>query len=587
MFALAVRYLNGWAMAAADGARKERAEWPPHPDRVFMALAAAWFETAEPDDEGAALRWLEELPPPSIDAATATTRVAGPAGRPPVSYVPVNDGRISKKVPVSGSLDKLKDSGLDLLPEHRLRQARQFPLAIPAEPDVHLIWPDADPGAHLRALQRLVRKVTHIGHSASFVQVWIEPAPPTPRWRPASGLAALRLRVTVPGRLADLRDRCNRAAVIAYADLFTRLQNAKGKEKKMLKAQFEEQFGDRPPISRRPDSGLWQGYSDLTADPAPERPGSVFDARLLVFALGERRLPLVSTLQLTSTLRATLLKEIAALRGGQAIAAAAGERNGARPPNDGFPYPEWLSGHSPAGAPSADPHLAMFPLPFVDHEYADGRIMGLGMALPSALDPAIAQDWLGRWLYDQNGLPRPIRLFAGEWFEVEMELDQREAPPVSLIAEHWTAVRTGACQWASVTPVVLDRHFKGKGRWEQAAESIKDACSRIGLPRPLAVELHPVSKVLGAPHAAQFPHLTRKRDQGRMQHTHVWLLFPEPVCGPVLIGAGRFRGYGLCRPLERCTSARWAASQASTRPGGRGRVGQQDATGARRLGGVL
>ncbi|MGZ8975757.1 type I-G CRISPR-associated protein Csb2, partial [Methylomagnum sp.] len=59
MFALALRYLNGWAMAAADGARKERAEWPPHPDRVFMALAAAWFETGQAADEGAALRWLE------------------------------------------------------------------------------------------------------------------------------------------------------------------------------------------------------------------------------------------------------------------------------------------------------------------------------------------------------------------------------------------------------------------------------------------------------------------------------------------------------------------------------------------------
>lgn len=587
MFALGIRYLNGWAMAAADGARKERAEWPPHPDRVFMALAAAWFETGEPDDEGAALRWLETLPPPSIDATTATTRGAGPAGHPPVSYVPVNDGRVSKKVPLDGGLDKLKAAGLDLLPEHRLRQARQFPLAIPAKPDVHLIWPDADPGTYLPALQRLVRKVTHIGHSASFAQVWIEPAPPVARWRPVTGLAGLRLRITVPGRLADLRDRCNRSAVIAYADLSSRSQNAKGKEKKMLKAQLQEQFGDRLPISRRPDAGLWQGYTDLTAASDAARPGSVFDARLLIFSLGDRRLPLVSTLRLTGTLRATLLKEIAALRGGQGRAATADAPNGGRPLDDRFPYPEWLSGHRPGGGPSADPHLAMFPLPFVDHEYADGRIMGVAMALPSALDPAIAQDWLGSWLYDADGLPRSIRLFAGEWFEVTLELDQREAPPVSLIAEHWTAVRTGACEWASVTPVVLDRHFKGKDRWEQAAESIKDACTRIGLPRPLAVELHPVAKVLGAPHAAQFPHLTRKRDQGPMQHTHAWLLFPEPVSGPVLIGAGRFRGYGLCRPLAPCSSAPWPASPAATPPGGWELAGDADTAGAMRSGGKL
>jgi len=74
MFSLAIRYLNGWAMAAADGARKEQVEWPPHPDRVFMALAAAWFETGEDPAEGEALRWLEALEPPAIAASEAEIR---------------------------------------------------------------------------------------------------------------------------------------------------------------------------------------------------------------------------------------------------------------------------------------------------------------------------------------------------------------------------------------------------------------------------------------------------------------------------------------------------------------------------------
>ena len=66
MFAFGIRYLNGWSMAAADGAKKERPEWPPHPDRVFMALAAAWFETGEDAEEGHALRRLESLGPPDL-----------------------------------------------------------------------------------------------------------------------------------------------------------------------------------------------------------------------------------------------------------------------------------------------------------------------------------------------------------------------------------------------------------------------------------------------------------------------------------------------------------------------------------------
>ncbi len=38
-------YLTGYAVAT-DPNTRERAEWPPHPARVFMAMAAAWFETA-------------------------------------------------------------------------------------------------------------------------------------------------------------------------------------------------------------------------------------------------------------------------------------------------------------------------------------------------------------------------------------------------------------------------------------------------------------------------------------------------------------------------------------------------------------
>ncbi|MGI9301664.1 MAG: type I-G CRISPR-associated protein Csb2, partial [Gammaproteobacteria bacterium] len=97
---------------------------------------------------------------------------------------------------------------------------------------------------------------------------------------------------------------------------------------------------------------------------------------------------------------------------------------------------------------------------------------------------------------------------------------------------------------------VLDRHFDGKDKWERATESVKDSCQRIGLPRPREVQLHPVSMVQGTPHARDFPHLTRKRDGGRMHHSHAVMRFVAEIMGPVLVGAGRFRGYGLCRPVD-------------------------------------
>ncbi len=48
-------YLTGYAVAT-DPSSRERAEWPPHPARVFMALAAAWFETEPPASESNAQR---------------------------------------------------------------------------------------------------------------------------------------------------------------------------------------------------------------------------------------------------------------------------------------------------------------------------------------------------------------------------------------------------------------------------------------------------------------------------------------------------------------------------------------------------
>ena len=231
MFALGIRYLNGWSMAAADGARKEQAEWPPHPDRVFMALAAAWFETDEDVDEGAAraaLRWLEELPPPSIAASVYEVR------RFATTYVPVNDDGGGKKNSPKTELEKLKNSGLAVVPEHRLRQPRTFPVAIPGSPIVHLIWREEDLGVHSAALERLAAKVTNVGHSASFVQVWVEQnCNVDVVWQPTDGVAVHRLRVPSAGRLDRLERAFNRDAWIAYHDLCSEIEQSRTDLKEM------------------------------------------------------------------------------------------------------------------------------------------------------------------------------------------------------------------------------------------------------------------------------------------------------------------------------------------------------------------
>ena len=228
MFALGIRYLNGWSMAAADGAKKERPEWPPHPDRVFMALAAAWFETGEDAEEGHALRWLESLAPPAVAASAATARTTV------VSYVPINDARIGSKMPTSSALEKLKDAGLTVLPEHRPRQPRGFPVAIPHDPTVHLIWPETELSSQRSALERLAAKVTHVGHSASFVQAWVEQNCGVDAvWEPTDGVAVHRLRVPSAGRLDRLARAFNRDAWIAYHDLRSEVEQSQADLKAM------------------------------------------------------------------------------------------------------------------------------------------------------------------------------------------------------------------------------------------------------------------------------------------------------------------------------------------------------------------
>ncbi|MCZ0942076.1 MAG: type I-U CRISPR-associated protein Csb2 [Gammaproteobacteria bacterium] len=773
MFALGIRYLNGWSMAASDGARKQQAEWPPHPDRVFMALAAAWFETGEDNAEGEALRWLEELPPPCVGATKASYRTAV------VSYVPVND----ESAPVEKKSGKWKPRPAGYLPIGRNRQPRGFPVAVPHNPVVHLIWPHAL-NDHASALRRLATKVTHVGHSASLVQAWIEEhGDVQASLMPTNGIAECRLRVPSTGRLAYLSRSGGRNQWLAYHDLRGEIERAKVELKEMKQppravwkdfpdavllasepatkqhpdyaaaksgdasaatrlvralideqavakvqtlldladggqptlvsasayerggfnaipsalakhiskrlgvpsdpkivqsnvvshtgssgygrlarqAAFEgkitssceyllvddfvgqggtlanlrglierrggrvigavaltgkpysaklnpteeqinelrakhgkdfeqwwrqqfghtfhcltqsearyltrspdadtirdrlaaevrtgggrnhrrslreqrryvkeltEQFAERfpqgaPRQPSRPTPGKWQGYASPPEED-PSAPHSIFDPRLVVLGIRGQQVSLPTTLKLTAALRGLLMREC---------------------PRQ--PPPEWFSGHDGDGRPTKEPHIALAPLPFVGARHADGHILGLALILPRNLAPEDAGKAFNTILHDTTtGLPREHRLFDGQWLECAISLESRERPPLNLTPGVWTKPSQ---IWASVTPVALNRHFDGADRWERAAESVKGACEDIGLPRPSEVLLHPVSLVEGVPHAREFPRIVRKPDGGRRSHAHAVLVFDEPVSGPLLVGAGRFRGYGLCRPLD-------------------------------------
>ena len=108
--------------------------------------------------------------------------------------------------------------------------------------------------------------------------------------------------------------------------------------------------------------------------------------------------------------------------------------------------------------------------------------------------------------------------------------------------------------WASLTPIILDRHLK---RYDEGRvrELIAQSCTNIGLPRPDpgCIQAGKHSAVEGAPPTGPRPDAppwTRWRVPDPLATRlliHAVIDFGRAVAGPVMLGAGRFSGLGLCR----------------------------------------
>jgi CRISPR-associated protein Csb2 len=194
MLALEIELLTG--VYGASLPDKSGAEWPPHPERAFSALVQAWGDGGCDGRARAALEWLESLPAPLIEA---DDRVACSERSALTVFVPPNDSPREKEMTA-------------LLPDRRRRQSRNFRVAIPENPVVKMIWPDA-PGAseHRAALSALAHRVTSLGHSASLVRFALTEsnADPFRLWTPDDH-GALSLRIAHRGRMLRLEEWLSR-----------------------------------------------------------------------------------------------------------------------------------------------------------------------------------------------------------------------------------------------------------------------------------------------------------------------------------------------------------------------------------------
>ena len=540
--AIGIRYLRGYAVAT-DATNRDEAEWPPHPARAFMAMAAAHFETGGGPGEREALQWLEAQEAPALMVPRHSERA------PVEVYVPPNDYTLP-----TGNVDAMKPravrAALNILPEaRRNRQPRRFPTVYVGDEPVYCIWREATPDGDARdALAALCAKVTCLGHSSSLVQMWVADDAPDASLVPDATLAQMRLRCVSSGTLDYLAERFNGEARSRAAALEEKIgllsaekKTIKGKgareRKAQIKGKIEELKQDLSMIDARPPLraaiGLTQGYRRADAPPPETIPNTVFDDRVLVLVKGEGpELGLESTLQLT-----------AALRGAVMVGCV-------QPP------PEWVSGHTQDERPSQSTHLAFVPLGFVGREHADGHVMGLALAFPRQVALEGRGRCLSRLLTDPStGEPADIELRLGRLGVWTVAREERTRPPSTLQIESWTGP---ADTWATVTPIALDRFPKADrdkdrtGWLAEVGDIVAASCVNIGLPEPVEIDIDKTSWHVGAPRSRPdhggFPLMRARPGKPARFQVHAWFRFAQPVRGPVILGAGRYLGYGFCKP---------------------------------------
>lgn len=517
MLAFEVEFLTGVSVAATPY-RREEAEWPPHPDRFFQSLVAAWGRNERPyEDERKALEWLEGLD-------MNTLEISAPAGGLRESgtvYVPPNDFLTPNREPAAMGWvkkmlagEKLTDNekkernrllsvvpsmrGLSLKP--RSFPAVTLPLGVPT--NITYVWHLDEDGkneleTHRAPLARLVREVTYLGHSQALVRVALKDGEEVSIDESWKSVVPAVMRLPYRNRLRELEELYQRSM-----------------EQKRI-------FRPNPSLVTR----VFRGSDASTV------PETYFDAdSVVIFTDAGGFVPTLAAFPLVAKrLRDTLL---------------------ACAPSD-EPIPSLLSGHDAEGRPTGEPHMAIVPLADVGWNYSQGRLMGLALVWPrtaSTSDRVMALKSVVSFLQDRQG--RFGLLHFGRDGSWSLALESTPGP-ASLRFDRYA--RT-ARRWGTVLPVALDRHPKSKPG-EELADIIARACLNIGLPvdavNGIQIETHKYAPVKGAPSVREvLQSMPVDSPYSGKPFVHLVLNFAKPVRGPLILGAGRFRGLGLCLPLD-------------------------------------
>ncbi len=560
MVVIEVQLLAGRYVAIADNLKATPdayAEWPPHPARLYSALVAALHDRDPWDqvERKVLVRLAQE--PPEIEVSNVAENE--PVGRSSVVevHVPVNDvtvisekdlerinvaehkyeelvrqldqsqandtsDTLLREIEHAGrSLQTAKNRAIETVTKPSKKdviaakkliyrrwkpKSRTFPSAIPDQDTIRFGWPALNlDDAERLSLAHLAERVTRLGHSSSLVR------------------CVLADRINPTLKPQDRTDTAEWVLRVPFADQLERLERA---------FTIHQAVSDRV-LPSRP-----HGYQVVVPETevAPEPKGSLFSDRDWIVLAVETKgsVQLTRCVDVAKALHGALVK---------------------RAPDSSF-----ISGRDANGKATTEPHLVLVPLPDTGHEHAHGGVLGVALVMPrdtSAANAQAVKEALVDWELAQsdNGDDPPwlpLQLHGG----TVVRTRRQETPNLAgLLPRTWCRP---ARRWFSVTPVALDRNpgnlasrspEMARRTADATRDIIREACGRVGLPAPLKIELSLTPLLPGSAPVRAFDPYPRERNRLRRVRLHVELLFEQPVRGPILLGAGRFFGLGLFRPM--------------------------------------
>ena len=175
-------------------------------------------------------------------------------------------------------------------------------------------------------------------------------------------------------------------------------------------------------------------------------------------------------------------------------------------------------------------------LPDVGYPRSKGRIHGIALWMPPKSCPIECER-------SRNAV-FALRRLTGTTIDVSVKPHPEPYTPSDrpLAANPWRWLEKKSEQWVTAFPAIHER------RRITDLNEVAHWCRHAGLPKPIDIRSSRTPLIPGAVDLA--PVEVNRPNRPALPYSHIWIRFAQPIRGPVVIGSGRQRGFGLCVPHQ-------------------------------------